>query len=233
MTDLVLSLFPGIGLLDMAFEEEGFCIVRGPDLLWGGDVRNFHPPAKTFRGVIGGPPCQTHSSASEIVGTDAVDLVPEFVRCVREAEPEFVVMENVRGVAGHRDIPREWHPIKLRDWDCGGLTSRVRFFWLWPMWMMEPSPRPGQPSKSVMASTYRRGDSQYVTDKGFLPGNLALEEYGRLQGAPDVVTQLKAHGAGRRFAIHVLGNGVPLPMGRTVARAVREALMAEPAQQED
>jgi hypothetical protein len=32
---LVLSLFPGIGLLDMAFEEEGFCVVRGPDLLWG------------------------------------------------------------------------------------------------------------------------------------------------------------------------------------------------------
>jgi len=29
---LVLSLFPGIGLLDMAFEQEGFCVVRGPDL---------------------------------------------------------------------------------------------------------------------------------------------------------------------------------------------------------
>jgi DNA (cytosine-5)-methyltransferase 1 len=28
---LVLSLFPGIGLLDMAFDEEGFCVVRGPD----------------------------------------------------------------------------------------------------------------------------------------------------------------------------------------------------------
>lgn len=33
---MILSLFPGIGLLDMAFEEEGFCVVRGPDLLWGG-----------------------------------------------------------------------------------------------------------------------------------------------------------------------------------------------------
>lgn len=32
---LVLSLFPGIGLLDMAFEEEGFCVVRGPDLTCG------------------------------------------------------------------------------------------------------------------------------------------------------------------------------------------------------
>lgn len=41
MSELVLSLFPGIGLLDMAFEEEGFCVVRGPDLLWGGDIKNF------------------------------------------------------------------------------------------------------------------------------------------------------------------------------------------------
>ena len=34
---LVLSLFPGIGLLDSAFEEEGFIVVRGPDLIWGGE----------------------------------------------------------------------------------------------------------------------------------------------------------------------------------------------------
>ena len=61
MTPLVLSLFPGIGLLDMAFEEAGFCVVRGPDLLWGGDVRTFHVPAGRFDGVIGGPPCQAFS----------------------------------------------------------------------------------------------------------------------------------------------------------------------------
>lgn len=60
MVSLVLSLFPGIGLLDLAFEEEGFCVVRGPDLLWGGDVRRFHPPAGKFDGVIGGPPCQLY-----------------------------------------------------------------------------------------------------------------------------------------------------------------------------
>lgn len=61
MSGLVLSLFPGIGLLDRAFEEEGFCVVRGPDLLWGGDVRRFHPPAGLFAGIIGGPPCQAFS----------------------------------------------------------------------------------------------------------------------------------------------------------------------------
>jgi DNA (cytosine-5)-methyltransferase 1 len=56
VTQLVLSLFPGIGLLDMAFELEGFCVVRGPDLCCGGgrDIKNFHPPAGRFDGVIGG-----------------------------------------------------------------------------------------------------------------------------------------------------------------------------------
>ena len=53
MNELVLSLFPGIGLLDQAFEEQGFCVVRGPDLLWGGDIKQFHPPAGKFDGVNG------------------------------------------------------------------------------------------------------------------------------------------------------------------------------------
>ena len=57
MSRLVLSLFPGIGMLDHAFELEGFCTVRGPDVLWGGDIRRFHPPAGVFDGVIGGDPC--------------------------------------------------------------------------------------------------------------------------------------------------------------------------------
>lgn len=68
MSKLVLSLFPGIGMLDMAFEEAGFCVVRGPDLLWGGDVRQFGPPAGKFDGVIGGPPCQFASSMSRLTG---------------------------------------------------------------------------------------------------------------------------------------------------------------------
>lgn len=61
MGNLVLSLFPGIGLLDQAFEEVGYCVVRGPDLLWGGDVHVFAPPPGCFVGVIGGPPCKAFS----------------------------------------------------------------------------------------------------------------------------------------------------------------------------
>lgn len=220
---LVLSLFPGIGLLDRAFEEAGFCVVRGPDLLWGGAVERFHPPLGRFDGIIGGPPCQKHSTASAIRGTEAVDLIPEFMRVWDEAGRPWSVMENVTGALNHPAIPVDWHPARLRDWDCGGLTSRKRFFWTWPFMVLDPPPRPGDPSHSVMATTWKRGKSasQYVLDKGFLPGDLPIAEYGRLQGAEDIAQQLIDHHASKAFSVHCLGNGVPLAMGRYVASAAR------------
>ena len=99
MTQLVLSLFPGIGLLDRGFEDEGFTVVRGPDLLWGGDVKKFHVPAGRFDGVIGGPPCQAFSTLRHLVlatGKKLADnLIPEYERICREASPHWFVMENV------------------------------------------------------------------------------------------------------------------------------------------
>jgi DNA (cytosine-5)-methyltransferase 1 len=98
---MILSLFPGLGLLDMAFESEGFCVVRGPDVIWGGDIRRFHPPAGVFAGIIGGPPCQSFSSLAHLVRANGHEpkfgnLIPEFERCVLEAQPAWFLMENVR-----------------------------------------------------------------------------------------------------------------------------------------
>lgn len=100
MSEVVLSLFPGIGLLDRAFEEEGYVVVRGPDVLWGGDIRRFHPPAGVFWGVIGGPPCQAFSKLANLVRAQGHtprfgNLIPEFERCVLEAAPTWFLMENV------------------------------------------------------------------------------------------------------------------------------------------
>ncbi len=132
MVALVLSLFPGIGLLDRGFEDEGFCVVRGPDLLWGGDVKRFHPPAGRFDGVIGGPPCKRFSRLRYLVeanGYDlAEDLIPEFVRCVAEAGPAWFLMENVPqapvpSVAGYHV-----HQLLLNNRWCGGDQNRLRRF---------------------------------------------------------------------------------------------------------
>lgn len=114
MTQLVLSLFPGIGLLDMAFEAEGFCVVQSRDWIMGGDVRNAHFPSGKFDGVIGGPPCQLFSRLAHMVKQNGYEpqfgnLIPDFERVVDEAQPQWFVMEEapeaprprVKGYANH------------------------------------------------------------------------------------------------------------------------------------
>ena len=76
---LVLSLFPGIDLLGRGFELEGFSIVRGPDLIFGGDVRTFSVPRGRFDGVIGGSPCPDFSRARR---APPIWLVNRFVAAV-------------------------------------------------------------------------------------------------------------------------------------------------------
>ena len=97
---LVLSVFPGGGLADYAFEQEGYCIVRGPDPLWGGDIRTFHPPPGRFDGIIGGDPCQSHSSLANLVRAKGLkpsfpDMTPDFQRVIEEAQPVWFLRENV------------------------------------------------------------------------------------------------------------------------------------------
>lgn len=95
---LVLSVFPGIGLLDRAFEDSGFCVVRGPDKLWGGDVRRFNPLPGHFAGVIGGPPCQNFTGVNRTKDFEAgMGLVREYLRIVMAAKPDWALMENVPG----------------------------------------------------------------------------------------------------------------------------------------
>lgn len=95
MTPLVLSLFPGIDLLGRAFEEVGFCVVKGPDLITGGDIRNFTPPPGRFEGVIGGPPCQDFSSLNRNQGDYGHEMLDEFVRVIEAADPRWYLFENV------------------------------------------------------------------------------------------------------------------------------------------
>ena len=60
---LILSLFTGGGLFDIAFKENGFCVVSAGDIITGPEfsIFNFHAPPSKFDGVIGGSPCQQFS----------------------------------------------------------------------------------------------------------------------------------------------------------------------------
>lgn len=240
---LVLSLFPGIGLLDRAFEEEGFCVVRGPDLLWGGDVKAFHPPPGKFDGVIGGPPCQRFSSLSNInrvkYGEDSLapDLIPEFCRVVGEAQPLWFVMENVQRaplpvVPTHGIVDRVFN----NRW-CGGDQNRVRrisFGWR-GMSNLSAALAFRIQGEALMSSTYEptvcansggRRRTPRRDRRGQLQGgillNRKLADLVRLQGLPEGF--LSDAPFIEREKMRVVGNGVPLPMGLAIAQAVKRAM---------
>jgi len=267
---LVLSLFPGIGLLDMAFEQEGFCIVRGPDVLWGGDVRRFHPPADVFDGVIGGPPCQAFSRLAIMVRHNGYEprfgnLIPEFERCVQEARPRWFLMENVPAapepqiggyVTRHQVVNNRWFSDSEFLGAEQNRTRRISFGTVdgqrlhWDVALFEHQAVATGVTSSDGGGVMRGrrqavlGDTRAVSIKIGGSGKLkatrsaavtaghggapqkniyvySLEDACELQGLPREFTE---HMPFRKDAkLKAVANGVPLPMGRAIARAVKRA----------
>lgn len=132
---LVLSIFPGLGLLDRGFESEGFCVVRGPDPIWGGDIREFHPPVGVFDGVIGGDPCQSHSALANLVRAKGLepsfpDLTPEYQRIIEAVRPRWFLRENVPKAPDVKSIGYDVRSFLLDNWSSFGEEQmRRRRFW--------------------------------------------------------------------------------------------------------
>lgn len=226
---LILELFPGAGLFGRAFKSLGACVVNAGDIMHGYDVREFIGISDRFDGVIGGPPCQPFSTAA-ITGTNAINLIPEYVRIVEECNPRWAVMENV---ASAKTFAPDWDYVFVRDWHCGGYTSRRRGFWFYGTDApLPPGKRPGieNAQYSVLASSWNCG--------GLRPGksheNLQPDEASRLQGFDPSLGQtiyenqpgfLRKDGSYNGVSktsrevigTHMIGNGVPAAMGKYVA----------------
>lgn len=249
MSQLVLSLFPGIGLLDMAFELEGFCVVRGPDLLWGGDIRRFHPPAGKFDGVIGGPPCQLFSQMrhlNPLAGKKHGNMIPEFERCIGATAPAWFVMENVPA-APEPVVPGYCvQSLVLNNRWLGEAQERVRRF----SFGTPDGHRLAVELAALESIDYRQAvtgglravpvklgangrPKRTYTPAGDRHGpnqgpRAALEDMLTHQGLPADFYEGRA-GLTVQAQRQMIGNGVPLPMGRAVARAVKRALGIEVA----
>lgn len=270
---LVLSIFPGIDLLGRAFEEEDYSVVRGPDPLWGGDIRTFHVPAGVFKGVIGGPPCQhwTRLMFLNPRSGEGMDwVVSEYARIVEEAQPAWFLMEEVPYapmplVPGYHD-----YDVLLRDNQVSGVQPRERRFTFGTPdcrmlnvvgWEQVGEGNPQSILGTTRAVPVRIGGNGREKRSILSSGNGSHGE-GRAEGRagvrlPGGRTQLAGHSrVGREhlepgdyigdlaamceaqglppdftdkmpFTKHgkqlVLGNGVPRPMGRAIARAVKAA----------
>ncbi len=209
---LVLSLFPGIDLLGRGFEMEGFCVVRGPDLIWGGDIRLFTPLAGRFDGLIAGSPCQDYSSLNRDPGDYGDEMIGEFARCVLAARPAWWLLENVPGVpnvqiAGYAvqrfDLYASEFGLRqrrLRHFQFGSLDGRI---------VIIQRQRGEETEACALASegerrASRRGWPEFVHLQG-LPADFDL---------PELTLSAK---------YRAVGNGVPVPMARAVARAINGA----------
>ena len=240
---LILSLFPGIGLLDMAFEEHGFTVVRGPDVLWGGDIRKFNPPAGRFDGIIGGPPCQSFSRLRHLVEANglkiAENLIPEFERVVDAAQPGWFLMENVPAVPAPKIEGYSISSVKLNNRWFGAEQSRERVF---SFGVKGDSPVRLEKFLQFEVFENMEWSPAVCASGGVKPGisgdrrkrakNLgwktaaALKESIRLQGLPeDFLSKSPFTLQGKH---KVIGNGVPLPLGRAVAEAIKNVVVRQP-----
>jgi DNA (cytosine-5)-methyltransferase 1 len=236
MPQLVLSLFPGADLLGMAFEQEGFCVVRGPDILLGGDVRKFKAMSGKFDGVIGGPPCQMFSQAVKRNNgkTDAVNLIPEFERVVRECEPSWWLMENVPAAplptichCNNRNCVQKLRTNMILDAACyGAEQTRKRRFTSNLLIMPVPAARVELPLPTVTATEHKvsAGSSPYTikarASRAF-GRRMTIEEINIAMGLPG---DWQTPALTMEMAYRVRGNGVPLQMGRALAVAIKAAV---------
>jgi DNA (cytosine-5)-methyltransferase 1 len=260
MSQLVLSLFPGGGMLDHAFELEGFTVVRGPDVIWGGDIRRFHPPAGRFDGIIGGDPCQSHSALANLVRAKGLepsfpDMTPEYQRVVEEAQPAWFLRENVPqapdikpagydvrtfklcnstldsgdGTGNEQMRKRRWW-FGVREGECPELRQWIEFA-LFELPDTETAVG-GHDGTADAINGYRKArKAAPVTGRhegavgalgvDYSPPRRTLEEMCRLQGLPE--DWLKHQPWTMAAKRKIIGNGVAVPMGRAIAKAVRRA----------
>ena len=149
-----LSLFSGVGGLDIAFHDAGFAISHAVEIderfastlsanaLAGGclegtevvcrDIREFHPPVGMVTDfIIGGPPCQSFSAAGRraagVAGTqdDRGVLFREYVRLLKSLKPVGFLFENVYGITG-AEGGKAWKAIQ-QEFEAAGysISSRI------------------------------------------------------------------------------------------------------------
>ena len=113
----VIDLFAGCGGLSCGFRKAGFEVLAGYDN-WEPAIKNYNhnlpeqalkadlsdidsteqmikESGFSFRGIIGGPPCQDFSSAGKRKEGSRADLTEKYAQIVSYFKPEFFVMENV------------------------------------------------------------------------------------------------------------------------------------------
>lgn len=219
MKELVLSLFPGVGLLDRAFVEAGFCVVQAQDKITGGDIRKFSGVLGRLDGIVAGPPCQGFSVANphrrksdHPSVMNSREMLWHTVRIITECQPEWFLIENVPCVPDVRIDGYSVQRIPITDLECGGKQLRSRHIQFGSkngdiirpkrVTDLTRNRKKGRKMKSVTTKTDRWTD---------------FPDLCRRQGLDE---PLQLDGWFRTAKFKAVGNGVPLRMGKILAEAV-------------
>lgn len=129
-----ISLFAGIGGIDLGFERAGMeCVAQvewdefcqsilakhWPDVPRYGDIRDVSKenlPAADL--ICGGPPCQPFSSSGKRRGEkDARYLWPEMLRVIVDVRPKWVVFENVANMVRMDEFAYIYTDLENKGYD--------------------------------------------------------------------------------------------------------------------
>lgn len=211
---LVLSLFPGIDLFGRGFEEEGYHVLRGPDLIFGGDIFRFDPPAGVFEGIIGGSPCQDFSQMRRCEPSgEGLRLLDQFLRVVAAAAPDWFVLENVPRVPTINVFGYRMQRFNLSAACCGGRQRRLRTFQFGCRDTMNSLVIPRRDSPAS------HSEPCVMATEGTKATRRSWGDFCELQGLP---RDFDLPGWSIEAKYRAVGNGVPVYMARVVAIAVRD-----------
>jgi len=205
---LILSLFPGVDLLSKPFEQRGFCIVRGPDLLFGSDIRQFNAPENRFNGIIAGPLCQEFSALHRTEKTGySQAMLNELKRVIEAAQPDWWLVENVAGVPDIKIPGYTWQRFDL-DLAWYAEYSRLRHiqFGSKKGLLLDP---PKRPKNKINGSAVLATDDRSFDEMKYIQGLSADYDL------PSFTLQ------GKKRAI---GNAVPIKLADELAELINTQL---------
>jgi DNA (cytosine-5)-methyltransferase 1 len=204
---LIVSLFPGIGLLERPFSDAGFPVLRGSDLLWGQSIEAQHIPAGIAWGIIAGPPCQDFSSARRAKPSGhGRKMLAELSRLITVARPAWYLIENVPRVPDVHIDGYTWQRLPI---DAAYFTnvSRPR--------VIQYGYTTGRP---LQIPARKRHPSPHPTVTANDPRT--FRELCRLQGLPEDFALPAFTVAAAKTAV---GNGVPACIATALALAIIQA----------
>ena len=218
---LVLSLFSNIGMLDIGFTRNGFCVVSAGDTILGKhhDIKGFNVPFGKFDGIIGGSPCQDFSKARRTPPTgEGKELLNQFKRIVLHASPEWFLLENVPECP---DIDIEGYQIQrfnLNAKHCGSTQNRNRKFQFGSkkglVLQIKRDTALTNVTRCVTASEGNKTDRRKFSD------------FCLLQGLPVDFDLPNFNLSGKYRSV---GNGVNILVADKVAKSIREATETDTA----